>query len=61
MRAYLMGECAKQYIMRETCVLACHYLDLYLARGGRLEPGRLEGLPIGCLMLALKICEGRFP
>jgi hypothetical protein len=29
-----MAECAKQWVFRESCVLACTYFDLFFAKKG---------------------------
>ena len=36
LRGFLMSESSKQLILRETCVLACNYVDLFFAMGGRV-------------------------
>lgn len=35
LRSFLMSESSKQLILRETYVLACNYVDLFFAMGGR--------------------------
>jgi hypothetical protein len=56
-----MGESSKQLLLRETCVLACNFVDLFFGQGGRVEVSEFQSLVIGCLILASKIKEGKFP
>ena len=53
-RVSLMGECAKQWLFRETCVLACTLADLYLKRGGGVEVEEYQGMAVACLIIAAK-------
>lgn len=61
MRNFLMQECERQLYLRETCVLACTYMDLYLLRGGRISVAEFQLLAIGCLILASKLRENKLP
>jgi hypothetical protein len=56
-----MSESSKQLLLRETCVLACTYVDLFFGMGGRVEVSEFQSLVIGCLILASKLKEGKFP
>ena len=56
-----MAECAKQWLFRETCVLACTLADLYLCRQGAVEVEQFQTLVVACLVIAAKAREGAFP
>lgn len=56
-----MSECAKQWLFRETCVLACTLGDLYLRRGGQVEVEQFQSMMLGCLLIAAKSREGALP
>jgi hypothetical protein len=61
LRSFLIGESSKQLLLRETCVLACGLVDLFFARGGRVEVSEFQSLVIACLILGSKIKEGKLP
>ena len=56
-----MNEASKQWVMRDTLALTCTYLDLYFLKGGSPTSEQLQSLAIGCLVLAMKMQEGKFP
>jgi len=56
-----MLECERQKYMRETCVLACRYIDLYFLHGGKVNPEDFQTMAISCLILASKLNESRYP
>lgn len=49
-----MSECAKQWLFRETCVLACTLGDLYFRRGGKVDVEHFQSMMLGCLLIAAK-------
>ena len=56
-----MSEASKQWVMRDTLALACTLVDLYFLHGGFSQVEEFQSLAIGCLILAMKIQEGKFP
>lgn len=56
-----MEECAKQWLLRETYSLACTLADLFFAHGGSVTVTDFQSLFLGCLILASKLKEGKFP
>jgi hypothetical protein len=56
-----MKEASNQFLYRDTCVLACIYLDLYFLNHGTVEVNDFQSLAIGCLILASKINQGKLP
>lgn len=47
--------------MRDTLTLACTYVDLFFHNKGFCAVQDFQSLAIGCLILAMKIQEGKFP
>ena len=56
-----MAESQKQCLLRETTTLACTYIDLFFLNKGYVEIQEFQNMAIGCLILATKVKEGRFP
>lgn len=56
-----MSEGSKQWVMRDTLALACTYLDIYFLMGGYCSTENIQSLSIACLILAMKVQEGKFP
>jgi len=56
-----MIEASRQLLYRDTCVLACSYLDFYFLNNGTVEVNDFQSLAIGCLILASKINQGKLP
>lgn len=48
-------------MLRETCTLACTLVDLYFLNKGNVVVDEFQVLVIGCLILAAKLKEGKFP
>lgn len=61
LRAFVMNEAAKQWIYRESCVLACTLVDLYFQKGGKVEIKEFQNLVIACLIIACKLRQNLFP
>lgn len=60
-RSFLMSEASKQWVIRDTLALACTYIDLYFQRKGVCEIEDFQSFAISCLILAMKMEEGKFP
>jgi hypothetical protein len=56
-----MSETCKQCFLRETYTLACTLSDLYFLHGGNADMQEYQPLVLGCLILASKLKEGKFP
>lgn len=56
-----MNEAAKQWIYRETCVLACTFVDMYFLKGGNVEIKDFQNLVIACLIISSKLRQNLFP
>ena len=60
-RTWIHEQSAMRNLLRETACHANALLDLYLARGGRVQVATLQLLSIGCFRIASKLNQGYPP
>lgn len=56
-----MNEAAKQWIYRETCVLACTLVDMFFQKGENVEIKEFQSLVISCLIIGCKLRQNLIP
>jgi len=56
-----MSEGSNLLVMRDTLALACTQIDLFFRNGGFCSVEDFQIMSLACLILAMKIQEGKFP